>query len=104
MEPTPAAKPVKCRVRNYPPAQKTFLRKFVKELVRQVMAYPNPASTLSCASLFIWKPVVEFRCTAGVRPVNEFKIFYHFTMSSIEIELTTSHQSACFANFDFVMT
>ena len=95
------AQPVKVRLRNYSPAQRQFLDKFMKDLIRCNMVFPNPSSKWASAPLLVPKAgSANFRFTVDLRPVNKYTLHYHYPMPNIEQQLNRLDGSRVFATFD----
>eukprot|EP00178_Gracilaria_changii_P000257 TRINITY_DN1027_c0_g1_i1.p2 TRINITY_DN1027_c0_g1~~TRINITY_DN1027_c0_g1_i1.p2 ORF type:complete len:1106 (+),score=114.18 TRINITY_DN1027_c0_g1_i1:5972-9289(+) len=98
---TPDARPTRVRLRKYSQDQRAFLQKFVSELIRAGMVYPNPSSPWASAPLIVPKPgPARFRFTVDLRPINRYTIRHQYPMPNIEQELLKLAESQFFATFD----
>lgn len=94
------ARPVRVRLRNYSKDQREFLSKFVSDLLRHGMAYPNPTSPWACAPHLFPKPGALFLFTVDLRPINKYTVRHQFSMPNLEQELTKLSDSRYFGTFD----
>lgn len=99
---TADARPIRVRLRNYSPSQRTFMKKFVDELLRYNLVYANPSSAWACAPLLVPKPgPAEWRFTVDLTPVNKLTIPHSFPMPVIKHELLKTSGSCVYASVDF---
>lgn len=98
---TAKASPVKCRLRNYLPEQRIYLKYFVNSLVQAGMAYPNLTTKWATAPLIVPKPGnAKFRFTEDLRTVNRFTVRHHYPMPLLENKFTKLSGSKFYANVD----
>lgn len=99
----PRKKPVKSKVRRYPPRQRKFLNKYIETLVEYGYWIPNPNATWQAAPHLVPKnSKAEFRTTIDTRPVNSATLKKAWPMPHIESEMEDFKGSVCFAIIDFV--
>ena len=99
----PSRRSVKVRVRRYPKAQRVFLKKYVKQLVKMGFLIPNPDAEWQAAPHIVPKPnsKVKFRMTIDLRPVNSATAKTAWPMPHLDSEMQDFAGSTCFACLDF---
>lgn len=100
----PGSLPVRVRVRRYPPEQREFLSRYVRELVDMRFLNPSPHAKWQCAPLLVHKPdsKAKYRMTIDLRPINAATEKHSWPMPHIESELSDLSGATCFAKLDFV--
>lgn len=88
IELTHDARPVKVKLQKYSSKQRTFLQKFVNDLIENGMVYPNPTSAWADEALLVPKLGAQFRFTVDLRLVNKYTVRHQFPMPNLEHEMT----------------
>lgn len=102
IEVDPNKRPVKVKVRRYPPEQRLFLDKYINRLVELGFLVPNPNATWQAAPHLVPKDSkAMFRTTIDLRPLNSATVPVSWPMPYIEVELQDFKGSKCFASIDF---
>ena len=101
----PSRRTVKVRVRRYPKAQRIFLKKYVKQLVKMGSLVPNPDAEWKAAPHIVPKPnsKVRFRMIIDLRPVNSVTTKTAWPMPHLDSEMQDFAGSKCVACLDFLL-
>ena len=100
----PDSVPVKVRARRYPPQQRSFLNKYVDELVRMGYFIPNPDASWQAAPHIVPKPNsrARYRMTIDTRPINAATVKKAWPMPHLDSEMQDFSGAVFFAVIDFV--
>lgn len=95
-------RPVKVKVRRYPPDQRAFLDEYFAQLVQFGFVVPDPTVEWQAAPHLVPKPSKsKYRVTIDLRPVNAATKAEVWPMPNIEAELSDFSGSEHFASLDF---
>lgn len=96
-------RPVKCKVRRYPPAQRRFLNKYVDKLVEMGFLQPNPdAKWVAAPHLVPKNSKAQFRTTIDIGPLNSATIGQSWSVPNIDTEILDLEGHGFYAIIDFV--
>ena len=98
----PGAMPIRAKQRRYPPPEKAFMVRYVRQLLKLGLVKRATSPKWVSAPLIVPKrPPALYRLTVDYRPVNNATIQTFWPMPNIESELADARDARAFAAIDF---